>query len=56
MLVIGGGLGLVDRYRERAVAAMRPLIFADATRDLPVAAAQLGPDAGLIGAALAACA
>jgi glucokinase len=56
VLVIGGGLGLVDRYRERAVEAMRPLIFADATRDLPVVAAQLGPDAGLIGAALAACA
>jgi glucokinase len=56
MLVIGGGLGLVDSYRDRAVEAMRPLIFADATRDLPVVAAQLGPDAGLIGAALAAAA
>ena len=37
-VVIGGGLGLVDRYRELAVAAMRPLIFADNTRDLPVLA------------------
>jgi glucokinase len=53
-VVIGGGLGLVDRYRELAVATMRPLIFADATRDIPVVPAQLGADAGVIGAALAA--
>ena len=55
-VVIGGGLGLVDRYRELAVAAMRPMIFADNTRDLPVVPAQLGADAGVIGAALAAVA
>jgi glucokinase len=53
-LVVGGGLGMVDRYRELACAAMRPLVFADDTRTLPVLAAQLGADAGLIGAALAA--
>ncbi len=53
-VVIGGGLGLVDRYRELAVAAMRPMIFADNTRDVPVVPAQLGADAGVIGAALAA--
>jgi hypothetical protein len=52
--VIGGGLGLVARYRDLAVAAMRPLVFADDTRELPVAAARLGADAGVIGAALAA--
>lgn len=56
VVVIGGGLGLVDRYRELAVEAMRPLIFADGTRDVPVAPAELGADAGLIGAALAAVA
>jgi glucokinase len=56
VLVIGGGLGLVERYRALAVAAMRPLIFADDTRDLPVVPAELGPDAGVIGAALAAVA
>jgi glucokinase len=55
-VVIGGGLGLVDRYRELAVAAMRPMIFADNTRDVPVVPAQLGADAGVIGAALAAVA
>lgn len=53
-VVIGGGLGLVDRYRDLAVAAMRPMIFADNSRELPVVPAQLGADAGVIGAALAA--
>ena len=54
VLVIGGGLGLAERYRGLAVAAMRPLVFADDTRALPVVPAQLGADAGVIGAALAA--
>ena len=53
-VVIGGGLGLVDRYRELAVEAMRPLIFADNTREVPVVPAELGLDAGVIGAALVA--
>ena len=53
-VVLGGGLGLVERYRDLAVAAMRPLIFADNTRDVPVLPAELGADAGVIGAALAA--
>ena len=54
VVVIGGGLGLNDRYRELAVATMRVIIFADDTRRLPVLPAQLGADAGVIGAALAA--
>ena len=54
--MIGGGLGLVDRYRELAVDVMRPLVFGDDTREVPVLPAQLGPDAGLIGAALVAVA
>jgi glucokinase len=54
VVVIGGGLGLNDRYRELAVSTMRVMIFADDTRDVPVVAAQLGADAGVIGAALAA--
>jgi glucokinase len=53
-LVIGGGLGLDDRYRAGVVEAMRPAIYDDAVRDLPVHAAALGADAGAIGAALAA--
>jgi glucokinase len=54
LVVIGGGLGLVDRYRELAVESMRPMIFAHNSHDVPVAPAQLGADAGVIGAALAA--
>jgi hypothetical protein len=33
---------------------MRPLIFADNTREVPVVPAELGMDAGVIGAALVA--
>lgn len=51
-VVIGGGLGLHDGYRERVVAAMRPEIYDPGARGLPVPAAVLGADAGVIGAAL----
>lgn len=54
IVVIGGGLGLADRYRELAMAAMRPMIFAHNTREVRVVPAELGADAGVIGAALAA--
>jgi glucokinase len=53
-VVIGGGLGLVDAYRDAAVAAARPLIWAEDVRDLPILAAELGGDGPLLGAALAA--
>jgi predicted NBD/HSP70 family sugar kinase len=53
-LVFGGGLGLDARYRDQVAAALRPLLYDDAVRDLPVRAAALGDDAGAIGAALAA--
>ncbi len=53
-VVVGGGLGLQPRFRERVTAAARPLIYANATRSLAVSAAALGQDAGIIGAALAA--
>jgi glucokinase len=53
-IVVAGGLGLVDGYRDTAVRAMRPLIEADDTRDLPVVPAALGTLAGPLGAALAA--
>jgi glucokinase len=53
-VVIGGGLGLVERYREHAVETMRPMIFADNSRGVEVVPAELGADAGVIGAALAA--
>jgi glucokinase len=54
LVVVGGGLGLVDDYRDRAVAEMRPLVDAAATRAVPVVPAELGTLAGPPGAALAA--
>jgi glucokinase len=53
-LVIGGGLGLVDSYRERVVAAARAAIEHDATRELPILPAALGTRSGVVGAALVA--
>jgi glucokinase len=53
-VIIGGGLGLDERYRAPVVAAMRQAIYDPAARDLPVRPAALGPDAAVIGAALGA--
>jgi glucokinase len=53
-LIVGGGLGLDDRYRGLAVAAMREAIYDPAAREVPVLAAALGADAAVIGAALTA--
>ena len=52
VVVIGGGLGLVESYRAAAVETMRSAIDAPATRDVPVVPARLGADAGSIGAAV----
>jgi predicted NBD/HSP70 family sugar kinase len=53
-VIVGGGLGLAGGlYWEHFVAATREHIWADASRDLPILMAALGPDAGLIGAAIA---
>ena len=55
-IVLGGGLGLAAGvYREELIASTRAHIWADSCRDLPILPASLGVDAGLIGAALAAC-
>ena len=51
-VVIGGGLGLVDRYRDRVAASARAAIEHEATRELPIVPATLGPRSGVIGAAL----
>jgi glucokinase len=54
-VVIGGGLGLAGGlYGDRLAAAIRRHVFAEDARRLPILAAALGPDAGIIGAALAA--
>jgi glucokinase len=55
IVVLGGGLGLAGGlFRESIEQSMRRSIWSDLHRDLPLASAQLGPDAGFIGAALAA--
>lgn len=53
-VVVGGGLGLVDSYRERAAATARASIEHETTRELPILPATLGPRSGVIGAALVA--
>jgi hypothetical protein len=45
---------VVGKYRESLEAAMREQIWSDLHRDLPLLSAELGSDAGFIGAALAA--
>ena len=55
-VVLGGGLGLArGAYRDQLIAATRAHIWAESCRDLPILPAALGVDAGLVGAALAAC-
>ena len=51
-VVIGGGLGSDPRYFELIATAARTLTYAPAG-GAPIEPARLGPDAGLIGAALA---
>jgi glucokinase len=54
LVVIGGGLGLAGgSWWENIVASARRSIWSDQTRDLPIVPARLGPDAGMVGAALA---
>jgi glucokinase len=55
-VVIGGGLGMVGgRYRASLETSMREHIWSDLHRDLPLLSAELGNDAGFIGAAFGAC-
>lgn len=54
-VVIGGGLGLSEGpYWDEFIAATRRHIWSEVHRDLPILRAATGPDAGLIGAAIAA--
>jgi glucokinase len=53
-LVLGGGLGSAPGpYAERLRAAFGAALWDGDARDLPLLPATLGPDAGLVGAALA---
>ncbi len=55
-VVIGGGLGMVGGvYRDSLEGALREHIWSDLHRDLPLVSAELGNDAGFIGAAFGAC-
>jgi len=54
-LIVAGGLGLAGGlYWDSFVASTRRRIWAEDSRALPIVTAQLGLDAGLIGAALCA--
>jgi predicted NBD/HSP70 family sugar kinase len=53
-VIVGGGLGLHDGYRERIEAALRSDVYDPEARLLPVLPAGLRADAPVIGAALAA--
>jgi glucokinase len=54
IVVVGGGLGSAGgRYLDRAIEVARPRIWLPAARDLPIVTAGLGPEAGVVGAALA---
>lgn len=55
LLIVAGGLGLAGGlYWDSFVASTRRRIWAEAYRSLPIVTAQLGFDAGVIGAALCA--
>jgi hypothetical protein len=54
MIVVGGGLGLAGGlYWESFLKSCREHIFSDDSRGIPIVRAQMGIDAGLIGAAAA---
>ena len=53
-VIVGGGLGLHDSYRERVEAALRSAVYDPEARTLPVLPGGLRADAAVIGAALAA--
>ncbi len=56
IVVVGGGIAEAfgQRYVDTAALVAREQILSDSARDLPIVAAQLGSDAGLLGAALTA--
>ena len=52
-VVVGGGLGSVGGpYWDAAIETARERTWADVAREVPLLRSELGPDAGLIGAAL----
>jgi glucokinase len=53
-VVVGGGLGASPGFADGIAAALRPAIWCEATRALPVVPTALGETGGVLGAALAA--
>jgi glucokinase len=53
LVVLGGGLGYEPHFRERVAAAVRPLIAYPRAAPLEIVGSALGPDVGIVGAALA---
>jgi glucokinase len=53
-VVLGGGLGASDGFAEGVAASLRPAVWCEGTRDLPVIASALGEAGGVVGVALAA--
>jgi glucokinase len=54
-IVLGGGLGLsTGRYRERFLVRLRAHVWPATSANLPVVEAELGADAAIVGAAMAA--
>ena len=50
-LIVGGGLGSAPGpFRDRVFAAVRRHVWAPAARSLPIHPAELGPEAGVVGA------
>jgi len=56
VIVLGGGLGTAQIFRERVDAAVRPLLAYPASPPLEVVASALGADGGIVGAAMRAVA
>jgi glucokinase len=54
-IVLGGGLGFArGRYRERFLERLRAHVWPATSANLPVMEAELGADAAIVGAAMAA--
>ena len=52
-VIVGGGLGLANGlYWDNFVAATRAHVWSQVSKEIPILRAQLGADAGIIGAAL----
>ena len=54
LVVLGGGLGREPSFRERVELAVHARVAYPRTPPVPVVSSTLGPDGGIVGAALVA--